>query len=96
MILYAPRLPADPLAHTEYIRFVGPSFRALLAPCLGTTLALDPTTKNPSPGTPTAPPTPHPPLSLSQWSEVWGFTASLMILGLFKDDFGGGFGMILE
>ena len=48
MIFYAPRLPADPLARSECIRSFVSSLRALLAPCLGTTLG----------GTPT--PEPHP------------------------------------
>ena len=69
MILYAPRLPADPLARSECIRSFVCSLRALQAPCLGTTLGGTPPSRTPPPGTPPSPlPTttprdpPHPPL----------------------------------
>ena len=63
-LLYAPRLPADPLARSECIRSFVCSLRALQAPCLGTTLGgtppPEPHPQGPPPG-PTPPPHPPPP-----------------------------------
>ena len=65
MILYAPRLPADPLIRSECIRSFICSLRALQAPCLGTTLGgtppKNPTTRDPPTHPPRGPPPPtHP------------------------------------
>lgn len=79
MILYATRIPADPIARSECIRsFVG-SLRTLAAPCLGITLGGTPPPELHPPGppnhppqgtldpTPTHPTPPHPPLVPSGW-----------------------------
>ena len=73
MILYAPRLPADPLARSECIRSFVCSLRALQAPCLGTTLGgtppPDPHHQDPPPGPPTPPHPNHPSVRVEGYSE---------------------------
>jgi hypothetical protein len=68
MILYAPRLPADPHVRSECIRSFVCSLRALQAPCLGTTLGGTPPQEphpqghpHPPPRTPQGPPHHHHP-----------------------------------
>ena len=68
MVFDAPRLPADPLARSEFIRSFVCSLHALQAPCLGTTLGGAPPPENPTPRDhhPQGPPTPpQPPVSPS-------------------------------
>ena len=60
LICYAPRLPADPLARCECIRFFVCSLRTLPAPCLGNTLGGTPFSE-PHPQGPPHPPTQGPP-----------------------------------